>query len=231
MLRLIAPLILIGVVPVPAAAQDEAPTVVTTGEAIVRRAPDRAFVTAAVESRARNPRDAQRDNAEAMTAVQQRILSSGIPKDAVRTLGYNIQQEFDDVGGRRVTRGYVARNAVEVRVDVLERVGDLLDTVVEAGATAVSGVRFDLQDRASAEREALRLAVVDARGRAEAAAAGAGRAIDRILKIDGTQRDSRPPIPMPMVAMREAAQAEPTTPVEGGEIEIRAYVTLTVSIK
>jgi len=231
MLRLIAPLILIGVVPVPAAAQDEAPTVVTTGEAIVRRAPDRAFVTAAVESRARNPRDAQRDNAEAMTAVQQRILSSGIPKDAVRTLGYNIQQEFDYVGGRRVTRGYVARNAVEVRVDVLERVGDLLDAVVEAGATAVRGVRFDLQDRASAEREALRLAVVDARGRAEAAAAGAGRAIDRILKIDGTQRDTRPLIPMPMIAMREAAQAEPTTPVEGGEIEIHAYVTLTVSIK
>lgn len=132
------------------------PTIVTTGEAIVRRAPDRAFVTAAVESRARSPRDAQRQNAEAMTAVRQAVAAAGISKDAVRTVGYHIQQEVDFVNGRRAARGYVARNAVEVRVDALERLGELIDAVVAAGATAVGGIRFDLQDRPGAEREALR---------------------------------------------------------------------------
>ena len=153
---------------------------------MVRRAPDQAFVTVSVESRARNPRDAQRQNAEAMTAVQQRIAAAGVPKDAVRTLGYNIQQEFDYVEGRRVARGYLARNAVEVRVDAIDRTGDILDAAVQAGATSVASVRFDLKDRAAAEREALRLAVVDARARADAAAAGAGRAVDRVLRIDDT---------------------------------------------
>src|SRR5262245_4070030 len=102
----------------PAPAQDAVPppSIITIGEATVRRAPDQAFVTAAVESRARNPRDAQRQNAETMTAVQQRLTATGVAKDAMRTLGYNIQQEFDYQNGKRVPREYVARNALEVRV-------------------------------------------------------------------------------------------------------------------
>ena len=219
----------------PASAQEpsassQVPSIVTTGEAVVRRAPDRAFLVAAVETRARDPKDVQSQNAKAMNAVQTRVVASGIPKDAVRTLGYNIQQEFDFVNGRRVPRGYVARNAVEIRVDALEGLGELLDAVVQAGATNVSGVRFDLRDRAGAEREALRQAVVDARARAEAAASGVGRTIDRVLRIDDTRRE--PPRPMQMAMMaREVAQSDAPTPVEPGEIEIHAQATLTVSIK
>jgi uncharacterized protein len=219
---------------IPAAAQEPStppvPSIVTTGEAVVRRAPDRAFLVAAVETRARDPKEAQSQNAKAMSAVQARVGSAGIPKDAVRTLGYNIQQEFDFTNGRRVPRGYVARNAVEVRVDALETLGELLDAVVQAGATAISGVRFDLRDRAAVEREALRLAVADARARAEAAASGVGRNIDRVLRIDDTRREVARPVPMTMMA-REAAQADALTPIEAGEIEIHAQATLTVSIK
>jgi uncharacterized protein YggE len=219
---------------VPASAQEPStpavPAIVTTGEAVVRRAPDRALVVASVETRARDPKEAQTQNAKAMSAVQARVASAGIPKDAVRTLGYNIQQEFDFTNGRRIPRGYVARNAIEVRVDALESLGELLDAVVQAGATSIGGIRFDLRDRAGAEREALRLAVADARARAEAAASGVGRTIDRVLRIDDTRREIPRPVPMAMMA-REAAQADAATPVEAGEIEIRAQATLTVSIK
>jgi uncharacterized protein YggE len=219
---------------VPASAQEPStsavPAIVTTGEAVVRRAPDRAFLVASVETRARDPKEAQTQNAKAMSAVQARVASAGIPKEAVRTLGYNIQQEFDFTNGRRVPRGYVARNAVEVRVDALESLGELLDAVVQAGATSIGGIRFDLRDRAGAEREALRLAVADARARAEAAASGVGRTIDRVLRIDDTRREIPRPVPMAMMA-REVAQADAATPVEAGEIEIRAQATLTVSIK
>ena len=219
------------VLAIPIAAQEPAvPSIVTTGDAVVRRAPDRAFLVAAVETRARDPKEAQSQNAKSMSAVQARIAAAGIPKDAVRTLGYNIQQEFDFTNGRRIPRGYVARNAVEARVDALESLGELLDAVVQAGATSISGVRFDLRDRAGAEREALRLAVVDARARAEAAAAGVGRTIDRVLRIDDTRRDVPRPMPMGMMA-REVAQADVAPPIEAGEIEIRAQATLTVSIK
>jgi uncharacterized protein YggE len=202
------------------------PTIITTGEAIVRRAPDVAYLTLAVESRAKNPRDAQRQNAEAAANVQRQLANVGVPRDAQRTLGLWLDQEFDNVNGRRVARDFVARNTIEVRIDDLARAGEIADAVVQGGATSLNGIRFDLKDRAAVERDALRAAVVDARARADAAAAGAGGTIDRILKIEDARSDAAPPRP---VMMR--AEAAPSTAIEPGLIEIRAQVALTVSMK
>jgi uncharacterized protein YggE len=229
--------LVIAILALPAGAAAQAPpappvpAIVANGEAVVRRAPDQGFVTASVESRAKSPRDAQRQNADTMAAVQKRVLAAGIPSDAIRTLGYTIHQEFDFVQGKRVPRDYLARNALEIRVDAIDRVGEILDVAVQAGATTVSDVRFELKDRASAEREALRLAVADARARADAAAAGVGRQVGQILRIEDGVREV-PPVPRPMAVARMAAQGAPVeTPIEPGTIEIRANVTLTVGIK
>ena len=209
------------------------PVVVTSGEGIVRAVPDRAWITITAESRASNPRQAQRRNAEAMQEVQDELRGAGIPAGAIRTVAYDLQQEFDYVEGRRISRGYLARNAIEVRVDDLDRVGELLELSVGSGATSVSGLRFDLKDRARLEREALQLAVADARGKAEAAAAGAGRSIDRIVRIDEAGMFGGP-IPPPRPLMRESlaqAAADAAPPISAGETEIHAQVTLTAVLR
>ena len=207
------------------------PVIVTTGEAVVKRAPDRAWVTIGAESRARTAAEAQRLNTDAMTAVIDRIKSSGVAPDAIQTTGYNLQPEFDYANGRQTLRGYVARNHVQVRVDVLAKTGDVIGASVGSGATNVSGVRFDLKDRDAVERDALRRAVQDARQRANAAASGAGVTIDRIIRIEEQRDMVGDPRPIPMMAMRnEAAQAAPV-PMEAGEIEVRARVTLTAAIR
>ena len=221
-MRTVILVLLLSVAPA-AAAQDPPPSViVTTGSALVRRAPDVAFIALAVETHAKSPRDAQRQNTEVMTEVVKQIAGAGIPRDALKTIGLHLDQEFDNVSGRRVPRGFAARNTLEVRLDAVERAGELLDTAVQAGATSINGIRFDLKDRAGAEREAIRLAVADARARAEAAAAGAGRSIDRILKIE---EGGRAEGPRPMMLRAEAVV------VEAGSIDIRAEVTLTVSMR
>ena len=205
------------------------PVVVTTGEGVVQAVPDRAWITVSAESRARNPRDAQQRNAEAMTPVIEQLRAAGIPEDAIRTVGYDLQQEWDFVNNQRVSRGYVARNTVEIRVDDIDRVGELLELTVGSGATSVSGVRFDLKDREKLEREALRLAVEDARGRADALAAAAGRAIAGVLRIEAVPTPD--PIPLPRLAMaRENAVAD-APPIAAGQLEIRTQVTLTSILK
>ena len=205
------------------------PTVVTSGEGTVQAVPDRAWVQISAESRAANPREAQRRNAELMAPVQDKLRGAGIPADAIRTVSYDLQQEWDFVNNRRVSRGYVARNAIEVRIDAIDRVGEMLEIAVGSGATSVSGIRFDLKERAKLEREALRLAVADARARAEAAASGAGRTIDRILRIEEHGVISRPP--MPYAAERMAVQSADAPPISAGQMEIQSRVTLTSILK
>ncbi|HSL20415.1 MAG TPA: SIMPL domain-containing protein [Vicinamibacterales bacterium] len=207
------------------------PTVVTQGEAILRRAPDRAFVDLAVETRSKAPREAATRNAEIMTAVQQRLRALGLPADAVQTRGYDLAPEFDYVDGRQVLRAYTARNRIEARVDELDRLGEVIDAAIAAGATNAGAIRFDLRDRERVEREALRVAVADARGRADAAASGAGMTVARVLKIEEGGRPDVPP-PMPYVtAMRAEMKQSVPTPIAAGEIEIRASVTLTAELR
>ena len=229
-------LLLVGILALPsvAAAQTgtpDVPVIVTSGHAEVKRAADRAWVGINAESRAKDPKEAQRLNTDAMTAVQQKLKSLNLGADAIRTTAFELRPEFDYNNGRQTLRGYVARNSIEVRVDDVNRVGEVLTAAVGSGATSVGGLRFDIKDRDAAEQEALRLAVSNARARAEAAAAGAGMKVERVLRIED-QRVSVPE-PRPVMAMRMTAQSEQAAdvPVTAGDITITATVSLTVQIR
>ncbi len=207
--------------------------VVVDGEAVVRQSPDRAFLVLSVESRNKDPREAQRQAATTMTAVQAKLVEGGLAKDSLRTLSFELAQEADYVNGRRVPRDFLARNTIEVRLDDPAKAGETIDRAIGAGATDVASVRFDLKDRAGTEREALRLAVADAKARAEAAASGAGLSIESVQRIEegGTADEPRPIMMRDMVAGAAAAPPPPETPIQAGEIEVRSRVRLTANLR
>src|SRR5688500_9476726 len=208
----------------------ETPSIVVSGDGLVKVTPDQAWVRIGAESRAKTSKDAQQRNAEVMTAVQQKIASFGIPKEAIKTVGVDLQLEFDYRDGKQTPRGYLARNTIEVRVDDLAKVGDVLDAAVGSGATTIHGLRFDVKAREAIEQEALKSAVGSAMRKADAVAAGAKRGVDRILRIEESFTGGGEPRPMMERAVM-MKMADTPTPIEAGEIEIRAQVRLTVAIK
>ncbi len=212
-----------------ARAQPAESLVVVAGEATVRIAPDVATFDVTTEVRRRSPREAQREAADLMAAVRTRLQQAGVADASLETRGYWVAPEFDFVDGRRVLRGYVARNTVEVRVDDLARAGELLDAAVGAGATSVGDLRFERRDRQAVERQAVQAAVADALARAHAAAAGAGRSVDRVVRIE--EAGVRPPPPQPVLAARDVAAEAAPTPISPGTIEVRARVTLTAVLR
>jgi len=215
-----------------AAAQNnyELQVIVTTGQGEVKRAPDRAWVAINAESRSKDPKEAQRINAASMNAVTEKLKGMNLGADAIRTTAYELHPEFDYANNRQTLRGYVARNSIEVRVDEITRIGDVLGVAVGSGATSVGGLRFDLRDRVGADREALRLAVQDARSRADAAAAVANVQVAGVLRIEEQRMFDPGPRPMmrQMAAEGMVGDAPPITPVM---IEFRSTVTLTVMVR
>jgi uncharacterized protein YggE len=221
----------IGAVAAQAPAADPAPTVTVSGEGLVQAAPDRAWITLTTETRASRPGEAQRRNAAAMATVVEKLKAAGVAADATRTIGYDLQQEWELVNDRRVLRGFVARNTVEVRVDSIDRAGELLEIAVESGATSVGGLRFGLKERETLEREALRRAVADARARAEAMATAAGRLVERVVRVEERGLVVPPPVPLGRNQVQLAAAPEGAPPLAPGQMEIRAQVTLTAILK
>jgi uncharacterized protein YggE len=171
----------------------------------VRAAPDRAFVTITTEARAREPEAAQQQSATAMASVQAKVKALDVPTDGIRTVHYDLQPQYDYIEGRQTLRGYVATNAIAVRIDDLSRVGAIVDAAVHAGATSVAGVRFALKERDEVEREALKQAVADARAKVDAAASAAGVTVERIWSVTEGRVWRAPPVPM-MRVRAEAAE-------------------------
>jgi len=238
------------VVPVPAAqAQTVTPepsVVVAQGEAIVRRAPDRAWITIATEVRDGKAADARQKSAEAMAAVHAALKSAGLPADALRTTNYSLVPEMGyGYTGNPGVRRYVVRSQIEVRIDDLARLADVIDAANAAKnvALTISSPRLELANREKVELEAARAAVQSAMARAEAMAAGAGRALGSIVRIQqGAVATILPPAapqPTPRASMDArggggAAAAPPApieTPIAPGELEVRAQATVTVAIR
>src|SRR5258707_8077924 len=125
--------------PIARARADEGPrppAIVVNGEAVVQATPDRAFVTVSVESRDKNPSAAKQSPATTMDAVRKKLTSTGVAIEQIRTVAYELQLEFDYDKGRQTPRDYLSRDAIEVRLDDITKIGPLIDAAVGAGATS-----------------------------------------------------------------------------------------------
>ena len=213
--------------------------VVASGEHKIKVAPDQAWAVVALQTRDSKAPEARRLGAAAMTTVTAALRSTGLAADAIQTIGFSLQPEYEYVSGRQRMKGFLVSNQVQVRIDDVSKVADVLDAVgglsLPASSTiTVAGLRFDLKNRASVEREALKGAVEDAMARAKSMAAGAGLTLGRTLRIEESGGVVVPKF-NEAVMMSRAGRAggapEIETPIEPSDIEIRAQVSLTIEIK
>jgi len=208
--------------------------VITQGEATVRRTPDQAWLSISTQTREARSDDARRKNAENMAAVQEKLRTTGLLPDAIRTTGYRLEPEMEWKNGRGSVKGYIAYNQIEVRIDDLDSLSDIVDVADVAGSTVlrISGLRFALKDQQTAEVEALRLAVQAAHARAEAIASGAQRTLGNIVRIEEQNLGGsiRPDVfPMQAAVARSSDTSE--TPIVVEDIEVLARVTLTIELR
>jgi uncharacterized protein YggE len=224
----------------------DVPVVVAQGEALLKRMPDRAFLTIATEVRDGKAANARKKSAEAMTEIRAAVGTVGIAESAIRTSGFSLQPEMECSGGKPSVRNYVVRNQIEIRIDDLDKLADVIDAAntPKNVAITVGSPRYELKDKDAAEVEALRMAVQTAMARAKTMAAGAGQSLGAVQRIQqGGVSVSMPGQPtfrvaggLPAGAGRGGGggvvAAEPVieTPITPGELEIRANVTVTVQI-
>lgn len=202
------------------------PVVELTVHESVEAEPNIATVSAGVTSQAPTAVEAMRTNAQAMTAVVNRIKQFGVVERDIQTSGINLgaMYDYDQPNRRQVFRGYQASNRVSVKLRDIQRTGEVLDALVAAGATDLAGPDWSIDDDTSARAQARRAAMERAQSQAMEYARLAGYQGIRLLEINEAIVPSRP---VPMVAqMARAEAADASTPVQPGMVE--AGVTVTV---
>ncbi|HEX7088866.1 MAG TPA: SIMPL domain-containing protein [Longimicrobiales bacterium] len=202
-------------------------TITVTGTGAVDRTPDQAVILLAVESTAPTAQAAAESNAQTMERLIAALRRLGLGEDRVRTASYQLHPEYarnEPRAGPEEPRivGYRAMNMVRVTVDDVERVGEVIDAALAAGANRVTGLHFQLRDPHAARHEALAMAVDRARAEAEVLARALGQGLGPVLSISST---GMIPPPIPLMMDRMEAVAARTTPIEPGTLRVEATVT------
>lgn len=215
------------------AAEIPPPSILVSGEGIVEAQPDRATISVGVVTREKNPAAVQSANARTATSVINSIVALGIERRNISTGNYSFNPVYrHHDNGKRTLDGYEATNSVTIIVDDLNLVGKVIDAALNHGANRVDSLNFGLRNKAAHQDEALRLAVLDAKRKAEVAALALGKNIVSVRNVSINSSHVSAPRNYKMarsMAMEDAA-ADVETPIESGTLTCSASVHVEFEI-
>ncbi|WBU60967.1 SIMPL domain-containing protein [Paracoccus albus] len=202
-----------------------------SGHGESRVAPDQVMISLGVTTQAETAAEAMRSNSERQQAVLDTLGEAGVNQDDIQTSGLSLNplMNYPENGDAPSIDGYMAQNLLTVRVTEINRAGEVLDSIVTAGANEMQGIRFIREDSQATEDEALQMAVEDATHRASVMAEAAGVELGPIIRIGEPKNDAVPPGPVMMRAMGAEADAK-SIPVEGGEVAFTADVDVSFAL-
>ena len=209
----------------------EQQTINVNGSGEVYISPDIANISFSVETNSKTASDAVKENAAKTNKVLEALKSQIGKEDTLSTTGYNLSPmyEYNNQTKKSEFTGYKATNTVLVKTYNLKNIGTLIDSAAEAGSNNIQGLTFDSTKRNEYSREALVKAVKDAKTTADTVANAAGVKITTIYQISPSYN-----YPVPVYrdfAESRMAAAPPPTPIEAGEITIKASVNMVFGIE
>jgi uncharacterized protein len=149
-----------------------------TGNGEVTVVPDIATLVLGIVSQEATVADSQARASEAMTKVMQAMTDSGIAKKDIQTGYFSINQRtrWDDQKQTETVTGYAVSNMVTVKIRDTDKVGKIIDSVVQAGGNLirVNNISFSVENPSSYYQQAREKAMTDAKSKAEQLAKLAG---------------------------------------------------------
>jgi uncharacterized protein len=216
----------------PAARADDAKPaaearIIVIGEGSVSAAPDYARISGGVTTRAKTAKEASEANAKAMASVMAALQSAGVEQKDIQTSRFSVQPVYTSPGPNLEQRltGFSVSNQVSVTIRQIDKVGDILDRLLAAGATNADNVEFLHLDSSKTLDQAREAAVVDARRKAKLYAQAAGLTLGAVAWV--TEDSSSPPF-APKMAMRSVAPG--AAPIATGEDTLQVRITVGYEI-
>jgi uncharacterized protein len=201
--------------------------ITVSGAGVAGGTPDVAEITVGVSATRKAVKEARAEAAAAMAAVIAAVKALGVADKDVQTQNLSLSPSYDYSGSTPRLTGYQFSNSIRVIVRELEKLSAVIDQAASVGATAIQSVEFRIDNPKRLETEARKLAMADARAKADALAALAGVRIVGVASISESGDVPMPPRPM-MESF--AAKRDMATPVEAGSTEISVGVTVAYLI-
>jgi len=198
-----------------------------SGQSKVTASPDFATISLGVLTEDKDAKAAQKANAQSMEKVIGAIKALGIADEDIQTSNYSISPvySYDKETGESTITGYRVNNTVSVTVRDLGKVGSVIDAAAESGVNTSSSISFGLSNYEDYYNEALKNAVLAADRKAKTIADALGVKLKGALTVNESGGGYSPLHNYAVYDMR-AEGAGAATPIQTGQLEISAYVSI-----
>lgn len=201
------------------------PLINVNGEGKVKVAPDQVCISATVETKGNNAKDVKKQNDEKMDAVLKFIKKMNVPTADFKTKQVTLNPQYDY---EKKKTSYNATQTVEIIMKDLSKYDELMEGLVQQGINRLDKVSFESSKLAQYETEARKLAMKDAKAKADEYVSVLGQKVGKAFTISDNSQVYHPQPMYAAMRMKESADAGASNETLAiGEIEITANVSVS----
>lgn len=200
------------------------PQISVTGEGKIKVVPDQASISISLETKGTNAGDVKKENDKKIDAILKFIKKSNIAKEDFQTQRVSLNPNYDY---EKKKHNYIAIQTIQILLKDLSKYDELMEGIVEQGINRIDNVTFQSSKLAQYQSEARKLAMKEAKLKAEDYVSVLGQKVGRAMTISD---NSQPYYPQPVFAMKTMAMESNDAPRETlavGEINIIANVNVS----
>lgn len=216
------------------AAAAEPNTIAVSGVAEQEVAPDMAYIDVGINVRADDAETARTQEAQIASQIRRALLGLAITDNDLQNTSYYLYQEYKvDRNGVRTADKYVLDSSIKVTVKDLDKLSQVIDNVVEAGATNISNITYALSTQNIIQRQLLATAVENARDKAAVVANAGSRTLGNMLSADINSFDGGTIVAYGANKLRSTtnlAEDGVATKLSPGKIKLNARVQVVFSL-
>ena len=205
--------------------QKQIPSINVSGEGKVKVAPDQASISISIETKGSKADDVKQQNDKKMDAILKFIKNSNIAKEDYQTQRVSLNPNYDY---EKKKYSYIAIQTLQILLKDLSKYDVLMEGLVDQGINRIDNVEFKSSKMKELQSDARKLAVKDAKAKAEDFVSVLGQKVGKALLIsDNSQSYVSQPR---MYAMKSSMVMDESVPRETlaiGEIEITANVSVS----
>lgn len=201
------------------------PQIIVNGEGKVKVVPDQATIAATVETKGNNAKEVKKQNDEKIDAILKFIKKMNLAPADFKTQRVSLNPQYDY---EKKKHSYNATQTIEILLRDLSNYDELMEGLVNQGINRIDNVTFQSSKMKQYESEARKLAMKEAKLKAEDYVSVLGQKVGRAMTIsDNSQTYYPQPMYAAMKTMERSDASEPRETLAVGEINITANVTVS----
>lgn len=201
------------------------PQINVSGEGKVKVIPDEATIAVTVETKGNNAKDVKKQNGVKIEAVLKFIKKMNLAPADFKTQRVALNPQYDY---EKKKRSYNATQTIEILLRDLSKYDELMDGLVDEGINRIDNVTFQSSKMAEYQSEARKLAIKEAKMKAEDYVSVLKQKVGPAFTItDNSQTYYPRPMYAAMKTMESSDMNAPRETLAVGEINITANVTVS----